>query len=224
MHDAYCETCSSIDTNIPDNMKVTESHNKDSTDKDDDYQDDQSDQSKKPLRFYKWSTSDEGKITKISRNLSVNDAAESFKQRIAVLKRHTFTKRTQATAYEVKDTLKQNDLLIYVDYSENYNNKQEIQKACFGHASFSIFTACCYFKDESNSFNKQAITLTFETSNHSRNTSASCLQKVIHFVREKQTHLPLKMNVIVWRNLGLVIVVKLSSVCVIFFLLSKRNA
>ena len=36
MHDAYCETCSSIDINIPDNMKVTESHNKDSTDKDDD--------------------------------------------------------------------------------------------------------------------------------------------------------------------------------------------
>ena len=141
------------------------------------------------------------------------------------MKKAHFTKCTQASAYnEVKDTLKQNDILIYIDYSENYNNKHEIQKTCFGHASFSIFTACCYFKDESNAFNKEAITLTFETFNHSRNASVSCLQKVIHFVREKQSHLPLKMNVIVWRNLVLVIIVKLSSVCVMFFLLSNRNA
>ena len=84
MQDACCEICLSIDINIPDNMKVTESHSKDSTDKDDDYHDDRSDQPKKSVRFYKWSTSDEGKITKISRNLSVNDGTESFKQRIAV--------------------------------------------------------------------------------------------------------------------------------------------
>ena len=77
-------------------------------------------------------------ITKISRNLSVTDAIKSLKQQIAVLKRQLFTKRTQASAYnEVKDNLKQNDLLIHVDYSENYNNKQqgEIQNANFGHAS-----------------------------------------------------------------------------------------
>ena len=69
--------------------------------------------------------SDEGKITKISRNLSVTDAIELFKQQIAVLKKHLFTKRNQTSEYnEVKDNLKQNDLLIHVDYSENYNNKQ----------------------------------------------------------------------------------------------------
>ena len=120
-----------------------------------------------------------------------------------MLKRQLFTKRTQASAYnEVKDNLKQNDLLIHVDYSENYNNKQqwEIQSAYFGHASFSIFTACCYFKDESNAINKEAITVTSETSDHSRSASVSCLQKVIHFVREKYTHLPLKLNVIVWSD------------------------
>ena len=98
---------------------------------------------KKSIRFYKWGKSDEGKITKISRNLPVIDVIESLKQQIAVLKRHLFTKRIQASTYnEVKDNLKQNDLLIHADYSENYNNKQqwEIQSAYFGHASFSIFT------------------------------------------------------------------------------------
>ena len=143
MYDACCEICSSIDINIPGNMEIIESQNKGPTDKDDDYHDDQSAQPKKSVRFYKWGMSDEGKITKISRNLSVTDAIESLKQQIAALKRRLFTKCTQASAHnEVKDNLKQNDLLIHADYSENYNNKQqwEIQSAYFGHASFSIFT------------------------------------------------------------------------------------
>ena len=196
MYDACCEICSSIDINIPDNMEIIESQNKGSTDNDDDYHDDQSDQPKKSVRFYKWGKSDEGKITKISRNLSVTDAIESLKQKIAVLKRQLFTKRTQASAYnEVKDKLKQNDLLLHVDYSKNYYNKQSAYFAYY--ASFSISIACCYFKDESNAINKEAITVTSETSDHSRSSSASCLQKVIHFVREKYTHLPLKLNVIV---------------------------
>ena len=198
MYDACCEICSSTDINIPDNMVIIESPKEDSTDNGDDYHDDQSDQpKKKSVRFYEWGKSDEAKITKISRNLSVTDVTESLKQQIAVVKRHLFTERTQASAYnEVMDNLKQNELLIHVDYSETYNNKQqwEIQSAYFGHASFSIFTACCYFKDESNAINKEAITVTSETSDHSRSASVSCLQKVIHFVREKHTHLPLKLN------------------------------
>ena len=203
MYDASCEICSSIDINIPDNMEIMESQNEGSTESDDDYHDDQSDQPKKSIRFYKWGKPDKGKITKISRNLPVTDAIELLKQQIAVLKRHLFTKRTQASTYtEVKDNLKQKDLLIHVDYSENYNNKQqwEIQSAYFEHASFSIFTACCYFKDESNAINKEAITVISETSDHSSSASVSCLQKVIHFLGEKYTHLPLKLNVIVWSD------------------------
>ena len=198
IYDSCCEICSSVDINIPDNMEIIESPNEDSTDNDDDYHDDQSDHPKNSFRFYEWGRSDEGKITKISQNLSVTD--ELLKQQIAVLKRYLFTKRTQTSAYnEVKDNLKQNDLLIHVEYSKNYNNEQqwEIQGAYFRHASFNIFTACCYFKDESNTINKEAITVTSETSDHSRSTLVSCLHKVIHFVREKHTHLSLKLNAIV---------------------------
>ena len=68
------------------------------------------------------------------------------------------------------------------------------RKCLFGH------TACYYFKDESNAINKEAITVTSETSDHSRSVSVSCLQKVIHFVREKHTQLPLRLNVIVWSD------------------------
>ena len=89
-----------------------------------------------------------------------------------------------------------------------------------GHASFTIFTTCCYFKDESNAINKKAISVTSETSDHSRSVSESCLQKVIHFVREKYTHLPLKLNVIVWSD-GCAAQFRSRYV---FFLLSKFEA
>ena len=47
MYDACCDIYSSIDINIPDNMEITESQNEGSTENDDDYHDNQSDQSKK---------------------------------------------------------------------------------------------------------------------------------------------------------------------------------
>ena len=72
MYDACCEICPSIDINIPESMEI-ESQNEGSTDSDNDYHDDQSDQPKKSARLYKWGKSDEGKITKISRNLSRNN-------------------------------------------------------------------------------------------------------------------------------------------------------
>ena len=61
------------------NMEKIESRNEDSTDNDDDYHGDQSDQPKKSVRLYEWGKSDEGKITKISWNLSVTYGIESLK-------------------------------------------------------------------------------------------------------------------------------------------------
>ena len=124
MYGACCENCSSIDINIPDIMEIMESQNEVSTNNDNDFHDDQSDQPRNSVTFYKWGKSDEEKIKKVSRNLSFTDAIKSLKQQIAVLKRHLFAKRTQAPTYnEVKDNLKQNDILIHVDYGENYNKK-----------------------------------------------------------------------------------------------------
>ena len=126
MYNGCCETYSSIDINIPDNMEIIEKPNEDWTGNEDNYHEDQSDQPKKSVRFYEWDNPDEGKITKISQNLSVTNATELLKQQIALLKRHLFTKHTQASVYnEVKYNLKQNNILIHVDYSKNYNNKQQ---------------------------------------------------------------------------------------------------
>ena len=124
MYDACCGICSSFDMNIPDTLEIIERLNENPNENDHDYHDDQSDQPKKSVRFYKLEKFYEGKITKISRNLSVTDAIELLKQQIAVLNRQLFTKRIQASAYnEVKN--KQKDFVIHVDYSENYNSKQQ---------------------------------------------------------------------------------------------------
>ena len=47
---------------------------------------------------------------------------------------------------KLKEELSENELLLHVDYSENYSNIQpgEIQCTYFGHDSFSVFTTYCY--------------------------------------------------------------------------------
>ena len=90
---------------------------------------------------------------------------------LSVLKKHTFTKRQQEIVYnEIKNRLKPGELLVNVDFSENYENKQEdkIQSAYFGHTTFSLFTACCYPKTEENKeLVKENVTITSEAPDHS---------------------------------------------------------
>ena len=155
------------------------------------------------MEFFEWGKSVEGMVSKVQRKMGIVDAINLLKQQIVVLKSHLFTKRTQLECYNtIKENLKQSDLLIHVDYSQNYDNKHqnEVQSAYFGHNSFSIFTACCYFQDETNSLAKQAITVTSESSDHCRSASISCLLKIINFMRETHSHLPLKLNVIIWSD------------------------
>ena len=57
----------------------------------------------------------------------------------------------------IKDNLKTRDVLNNVDYSENFHNnqQQEIKSAYFRNTSFSIFTACAYYRqDESEEVQK----------------------------------------------------------------------
>ena len=46
------------------------------------------------------------------------------------------------------DNLTDDQIVIHIDYNENYKNRQanEIKNAYFGHHQFSIYTACIYYK------------------------------------------------------------------------------
>ena len=101
------------------------------------------------------------------------------------MKRHIHVKRIQHTAFNhVKANLKEKEeILIQVDYSENYTNKDQgqIQSAYF---DISIFTACCYVKIDGVIINEN-VTVTSEANDHSRSAAMSCWKKVLAHIRDK---------------------------------------
>lgn len=78
--------------------------------------------------------------------------------------------------------MEQGTALIHVEYGESYKNKQqdEIQSAYFGQSSFSIFTACVYFKPNASAeLVKKPVTVISESSDHSRIASMTCVHMII---------------------------------------------
>ena len=88
---------------------------------------------------------------------------------------------------------------MHVDYSENYKNTEqnEIQSAYFGHTCFRIFTDCCYYKAEERELIKYPVTITSESSDHSRIAAFCCVNKIIKLMEERIK--PIK-KVIVWSD------------------------
>ena len=78
--------------------------------------------------------------------------------------------------------LEYDKILIHIDYSEDYQCQQQIkiQNAYFGHKSFSLFTACGYFRStDDNEVRFLPITIATETSEKSRVALLSCISKII---------------------------------------------
>ena len=73
--------------------------------------------------FYSWQKVD-GKVRKTCLTASHRELVNMFNTQMPVLKKHIFVKREQNTFYNnVKDNLEENEVLVHVDYSENYSNK-----------------------------------------------------------------------------------------------------
>ena len=69
--------------------------------------------------------------------LTLTELVNEFNTQVSILKKHIFFKRCQSNYHNsLKNNLKCEQLLIKVDYSENYVNQkqQEIQSAYSGHA------------------------------------------------------------------------------------------
>ena len=131
--------------------------------------------------FYKWEKVN-GKVVKSSVILSHHDLVDTFNAEVKILKKHIFIKRNQNAFYNyLKENLGDNEVLLQVDYSENYSNKdqQEIQSAYFGHNTFSIFTACAYYRTTDGIVGNKNITVTSNATDHSRIASHTCTMKVI---------------------------------------------
>ena len=111
----------------------------------------------------------------------VDEALNLWQSMVQVLKEHIYTKRKQFQEIRrLTDNLSPDELLIHLDYSENYKSKHqnEIQSAYFGNKSLSLFTACTYYNKD-GIIEKLPITVTTEQIDKSRVTSMSCVNKVI---------------------------------------------
>ena len=111
-----------------------------------------------------------------------------MKEQLKVLKEHIYVTRVQNSAYnQHKNSLTNDELLVHVDFAENYRNDQqdEIQTTYFGHQSFSLFTSCCYYKDEENNLQPKSIVVVTENSDHNRVTSMSSLKAVVEIAESR---------------------------------------
>ena len=151
------------------------------------------------VTYCKW-TRVEKKVQKVTVTEERSDCVESWKESVKSLKQHIFRKRSQvASLIEAKSNLQEGQLLMQVDYSESYKNAEqnEIQSAYFGHSCFSVFTACCYYRAEEGELMKYPVTITSESSDHSRIAAFSCVNKIIKLMEEKIKSIN---NVIVWSD------------------------
>lgn len=169
----------------------------------DDERNDSEEFEKDYVRYYEWARGDDNKLMKMMSSKSAENSIGLLDTTIQVLKRHLYVKRVQCKFYDdFKKNLGKNDLLVHVDYSESYENKQqrEIQSAYFGHTTFSIFTACCYLRNNEDKVICESVTITSELPDHSRAAAITCVLKVIEHMREIHNHLPLKINAMVWSD------------------------
>ena len=149
------------------------------------------------VEYYEWTKIDR-KVKKFVE--SVEEAIELFNEQVKILKVHLFGKRkTQNTHYnQLKEIPKINEFIIHVNYSKNYKDKEqdEIQRAYYGHNSFSIFTVCCYTCGIDGIVLHEKFTVTSEATNHSRTAAFSCINLIIDPLQEYRRSFPHNSTII----------------------------
>ena len=143
------------------------------------------------------------KVTEVKVTVDEVEANESWKESVKSLKAHIHRKRVPADCLNsAKESLENDEILMQVDYGESYKNAEqdEIQSAYFGHTCFSLFTACIYYRDKQELL-KIPITVTTESSEHSRIASFPCLHVIMKRVVEEKLRTQVK-KVVVWSDGG----------------------
>ena len=87
------------------------------------------------------------------------------------LKEPIYSKRWIHEYHEIEASLLENDIMLHIDFAENYKNDQRdaIQNAYFRNQSFTISTAYCYAKyPNNNDVCNDNVNIVTERSDHDR--------------------------------------------------------
>ena len=148
------------------------------------------------ISYYIWGTGNK-RGQKVLQTIDRMEASDNWIESVKSLKQHIHRKRVQVSSLNtIKAELGEDEILMQVDYSQSYKNAEqdEIQSAYFGHSCFSLFTACVYYREDEE-LHKLPITITTESSEHSRITSFSCLDEIVSHVEQKLARLLLPVPV-----------------------------
>ena len=105
--------------------------------------------------------------------------------KLTELKGHYYRKRTQSAEYRRQiEQLAEGEVLIHVDYAENYKNKQqnEIKAAYYGQGQFSLYTVVVYMKVNGETKCK-SFGLVTEENDHSCNVSFALNNFLINMLK-----------------------------------------
>ena len=114
--------------------------------------------------FYTWKKGEKYYEKQLAENTR-EEVTELLNEQIDYVKVHYYQKRIQDATYrEHIKGLKDRELMIHVDYTENYKNKQqsEIKAGYYGQGQFSIFTVVIYMKQNDDTVCKSYALVTPE--------------------------------------------------------------
>ena len=114
------------------------------------------------------------------------DALHRRQEVMTNIKRYIFNKRQQHATYVNIRKYLGTELLISLEFSRHYGNlkQNEIQSPCFGNDSFSLFTACLFFKNHDKTKNVH-VRITTEGPDKLRVTTISCVDFLIQFLQSE---------------------------------------
>ena len=123
--------------------------------------------------------------------MSLKELVTESNSQMAELKKHIYAKRKQHGYFNsTKDNLKVGKILMSINYSKNYVNKEQQKTQCthFGQNDFSVFAACCYFRLSNGDLVNENMAVIWEASNHSTIASHTFFVKIM-LLMEMQLYL-----------------------------------
>ena len=102
------------------------------------------------VSYKQWGKNDECRIQRKTFEGTVKEVTQLIKDKLPDFVRHVFVRRMQAKYFDVaKSSLQEGEVLIQMDFSQNYQHKtqDEIQSAYYAYESSTLFTTMMYFQE-----------------------------------------------------------------------------
>ena len=102
------------------------------------------------VTYHQWKIIDKGKVKKEFIECTIAEAREDLEAQLSSFSRHIYNIKRQHKEFTfLKENLKEDEIIIHEDFSENFalKHQREIMEAHWSNDSVTIFTAVVYYKE-----------------------------------------------------------------------------